>query len=126
MTLLYYGMTVYLLSRSALHPTGVAMLAGGFIALAFTTLITLRWKISAHMVGIGGCVGALMALNALHGLYLLFPIAMLLLLAGALGTARLLISDHSSAQVYAGFALGFASVVASVWMPWSVLLPANG
>jgi hypothetical protein len=42
----------------------------------------------------------------------------LLLLAGALGTARLLTSDHTPGQVYAGAAVGFGSVFAAVlWMP---------
>jgi len=122
MTLLYYGMTVYLLSKSALHPVGLAMLIGAFIALALTTLVTLRWKISAHMVGIGGCLGALLALNVLHGLDLLLPIAAVILLAGALGTARLLVSDHSPMQVFAGFLLGLASLVAAMLMPWGLIL----
>lgn len=122
MTLLYYGMTVYLLSRSALHPDGLALLIGAFIALGLTTLVTLRWKISAHMVGIGGCLGALLGLNTLHSLDILFPISALVILAGALGTARLLTSDHSPMQVYAGFLLGLASVVAAMLLPWGMLL----
>ena len=122
MTLLYYGMSVYLLSKSALHPAGLAMLIGAFIALGLTTLVTLRWKISAHMVGIGGSLGALLALNTLHSLDLLFPIAALTLLAGALGTARLLVSDHTPAQVYCGFLLGMGSVLAAMLTPWDLFL----
>ncbi|MBK9175285.1 MAG: hypothetical protein IPM46_02885 [Flavobacteriales bacterium] len=118
MTVLYYGMTWYLLSRSPLHPLMLALFGGAVAALLLTTLITLRWKVSAHMVGIGGCLGALVALNTQHGLGAFIPVCIVLILAGALGTARLLTSDHTSAQVYAGAALGFTSVFAAVmWMP---------
>lgn len=118
MTLLYYVMAGYLLLKAPVHPLTVALLAGATIALLLTTLITLRWKISAHMVGIGGCIGAVAALDALHRIGAFVPLALLLLLAGALGTARLLTSDHTSGQVYSGAALGFASVFATVlWMP---------
>jgi hypothetical protein len=114
MSLLYYGMTWYLLSRTPLHPAAVLLIPGALIALLLTTLITLRWKISAHMVGIGGGIGALAALWYLHRCPVLEPLSILLVLAGALGSARLITSDHTPAQVYAGAALGFVSVFATL------------
>lgn len=113
MALLYYGMTAYLLLRTPLHPMAFALLAGATLALLLTTLITLRWKISAHMVGVGGLVGALSALDAAHGIGAFVPICIALIVAGALGTARLLSSDHTPGQVYAGTFVGFASVFAA-------------
>lgn len=122
MSLMYYGMTAYLLARTPLHPMALALFIGAALALVLTTLITLRWKISAHMVGIGGLLGALVALSARHGLQAFALICAAVVAAGALGTARLLASDHSPAQVYAGAALGFGSVLLAVlglpaW-PW--------
>ena len=108
MTMIYYAMTWYLLRRSPLHPAVQGLLLGALIALAATTLITLRWKISAHMVGIGGAIGALTGLAVMHGLPILPPIALLIVLAGALASARLLASDHTPAQVYIGVLLGGA------------------
>lgn len=117
MALLYHAMTWYLLHKLPLHPLVLALFGGAVLALALTTLITLRWKISAHMVGIGGCLGAVVALELVHGLGAFVPICALVLLAGALGTARLLTSDHTPLQVLAGAALGFASVVAAIAWP---------
>lgn len=118
LTLVYYGMTLYLLLRMRLHPLAIALFGGATLALLLTLAITLRWKISAHMVGIGGCLGAAVGLNQLHDLGAFAPICALIVLAGALGTARLLASDHTPGQVYAGAALGFGSVFAAVlWMP---------
>lgn len=118
MTLLYYGMTWYLLSRTPLHPMALALFGGAVFALLITTLITLRWKVSAHMVGIGGLLGALTGLAMAHRLPVLPVIALCIVFAGALGTARLLTSDHSPAQVYVGGVVGFASVLCAVlWLP---------
>ncbi|MFN3874730.1 MAG: hypothetical protein ACK4L7_02315 [Flavobacteriales bacterium] len=118
MTLMYYGMTAYLLARTPLHPMVQALFVGAALALLATTLITLRWKISAHMVGIGGLLGALVALNAAHGLGAFMAICAAIIAAGALGTARLLSSDHTPAQVHAGAALGFCAVfAAATWAP---------
>jgi hypothetical protein len=107
MTAIYYGMAWYLLHRTPLHEAVFAIFFGAILALAITTFVTLRWKISAHMVGIGGLIGALAGLTAIHSLPLLPVIAAAVLLAGALGTARLLTSDHTPAQVYTGAAAGF-------------------
>lgn len=106
LTLIYYGMMWYLLQRTPLHWTISAVFIGVFIALLLTTLITVRWKISAHMVGIGGVLGALCGLTALHDLNAFLVITGLILIAGLLGTTRLLVTDHSPAQIYAGTAVG--------------------
>lgn len=118
MTLLYYGMAWFLLARTPLHSSFELLFFGAFIALALTTLVTIRWKISAHMVGIGGCIGALIGVNMLHGLDLFLPIVGTIVLAGALGTARLLTSDHTPAQVYAGLGLGLLCSGFGVLAPW--------
>lgn len=118
MTLVYYGMTGFLLARTGLHHAVLSLMIGAALALLLTTLITLRWKISAHMTGVGGAVGALFALDSSHGLQFAVPLAIALLLAGALGTARLLTSDHTPAQVHAGFAVGAVCVGLSVLAEW--------
>jgi len=115
-TLLYYGFAWYLLREFPLHPAIGRFLIGAFAALLLTLLITLRWKISAHLVGIGGLLGTFVAL----GWYFappLFPFVMAtLLLCGLLGSARLLIGEHTPAQVYVGALLGFAcSFTAILW-----------
>lgn len=114
MTLAYYGMAWYLLGRSPLHPAAVALATGAFLALFATLVITLRWKISAHMVGIGGALGAMIGLQSAHGLSLFVPIAVLIVMIGALGTARLIDGDHSPAQIYAGALLGALCTLVTV------------
>ena len=110
LTLLYYCLCYYLLRRTPNHPVTLCIFLGATLALATTLFITLRWKISVHMVGIGGLLGALLAVMLLHNAFAPLALCALLVLAGALGTARLLVSDHTPAQVYAGALLGSACV----------------
>ena len=114
MTLFYHGMAYYLLRRNELEPTTFSLVIGGMVALLATLLINLRWKISAHMVGIGGLIGALTSLLLQHGTIAPMELAPFILVAGALGTARLLVSDHTPAQIYVGGAVGFLSTFVCV------------
>lgn len=88
----------------------VAIVMGAIsIALLFTTLISLVWKISAHAVGAGGVLGCvLMVSYVFSASYLLYPVLGLTVVLGLLLSARLYLNAHTPAQIWAGFALGFA------------------
>lgn len=105
-TLLYHSMAYWLLRRDLGHPLLLSLLSGGLIALALSLVITFRWKISLHLVGIGGLLGG--ALGLVFRLHVHMPsvIASLMLACGALGSARLLVGDHRPAQVHVGALLG--------------------
>jgi hypothetical protein len=106
MTLIYYAMAYFLLRQARLDTVVLGLFSGVIIALVTTILITLRWKISVHMVGIGGFVGTLAGIADVHGVPLLPWLAAAIVLTGSLATARLLTGSHEPAQVYAGGALG--------------------
>ena len=77
--------------------------------LAFA--ITFFWKISLHALGWGNFVACLFILTTISiRLYLLYFIASIVA-AGIVATARLKLKSHSNAQIYAGFAMGFATVL---------------
>lgn len=110
LVLIYFCMAYYLLRRTPSHPLVFALFTGIILALVLDLFITLRWKVSIHMTGIGGLVGMVLGLVLLHGALARF-LPLLLLLAGALGTARLLVTDHTPAQVYAGTLIGFVATL---------------
>ena len=83
---------------------------GAAIAVAVAGIITPFWKISAHTTSIGGLVG-LLAWLAVAGIADVNAMAMLtagILLAGLMGTSRLILRRHTIGQVTAGFFLGLA------------------
>lgn len=109
LTLVYFCMAYYLLRRTPSSTTTLALFSGIIMALAAVVVLTLRWKVSIHMAGIGGLIGMLLGLMVIHGAQTgILPLVFVL--AGALGTARLMAGDHTPAQVYVGTAIGLVAV----------------
>ena len=78
-------------------------------ALAF--IISFFWKISLHTLGWGNLVACLFIMTkASLQTYFYYFIASILL-AGIVAAARLKLKSHDSTQIYAGFAMGFATVI---------------
>ena len=79
------------------------------VALLGVTLINLKWKISAHLTGIGGLIGGLCG-YCFH--YAMYPpvglVSGLLCLALLLMYARLYINAHTPLQVVTGLIYGLS------------------
>lgn len=71
------------------------------------TLINLVWKISTHMAAIGGLAGGILAFTYIFIYNPIWWFCLTLLLSGVLGSARMILRQHTLAQVVAGFGLGF-------------------
>lgn len=104
----YALMTVYMFMLHA--PLWLCMYAiSGLLIVIVCCLINLRWKISIHLAALGGMLGLIT--HILVGGVMIRPVLPWLLwgiiIAGAVGTARLILRRHTLAQVGAGFALGF-------------------
>ena len=69
-------------------------------------IINIRWKISAHMIGIGGLTGALLCISILLEVYITPYLVYALLIAGLIGSSRLILKAHTPLQIYVGFAVG--------------------
>lgn len=77
------------------------------INVLLSTIITFRWKISVHSVGIGGLTGLILSTNFFYlHMYHYWPITILFILSGILMSARLYLSSHTSTQVYIGYLQG--------------------
>ncbi|WP_460614883.1 MULTISPECIES: hypothetical protein [Hymenobacter] len=109
-----FGAAAWLLHRPRLFDALLPqMMIGMTVAVLLTFLITLRWKISAHGVGMGGSVGllALLHLGGMAGPGAVAWLAGTIMVAGAVGSARLALNAHTEAQVWAGLALGAGLVL---------------
>ncbi|MBA4303163.1 MAG: hypothetical protein C0424_02950 [Sphingobacteriaceae bacterium] len=89
----------------------IDLVVGALVAVLAAWFINRRWKISAHSVGMGGLVGFLAAIHSQTDLAMLWPLGAAVVLSGLVATARLYLNAHDPAQVYAGFLVGFASMV---------------
>lgn len=86
--------------------------AGGGLACLISLIVNLWWKISAHMAGIGGIVALLYQIHVqgLSAFNLFWLLCFTILLAGVLGTSRMVLKRHDLLQVLAGFANGYFCV----------------
>lgn len=84
-----------------------AIVISGAVIIAVAFAVNLRWKISIHMIGLGGLAGIIFISGdrILTDVSIYFIIV--LLISGITGWARLSREAHSSMQIYAGFIAGF-------------------
>ncbi len=91
-----------------------------FVVVNINLLIVLflnrNFKISTHMIGMGGMVGYLFIFHVINNIEFVSPLCILLLLAGVVGTSRLKLNIHNSAQIYSGFLLGLISGLCSIFI----------
>jgi membrane-associated phospholipid phosphatase len=113
-TLVFHASTYYLLLELNVPDLLPNMVLGGAISIVLVLLINLKWKISIHMLGMGGMVGLLIGLVFRHQVPIVPVIVACVLLSGLVGFARLRLNAHSPKQVYAGFVLGLTVMVATV------------
>ena len=88
-----------------IHPIIIKLVLGAMLILFLAVIISNFWKISLHMLGIGGVFGAFLAFQFLFG-GKLFLIILLLLCSGLVAYARINENAHTLKQVYLGFLVG--------------------
>ncbi|HLO89701.1 MAG: hypothetical protein ACM3ME_11105 [Chloroflexota bacterium] len=107
---LFYASTYFLMRNIGLPQLYYLFIAGGLATIVLAILINLFWKISIHMIGIGGLTGGFLILTYRTLINAPILIIVLILLSGVVGFARLQSNTHSPAQVYVGYLLGFVTV----------------
>lgn len=113
----------YLACLIIMTKLNVPMFIRGIVLTAFVSqiicvLINAWWKVSTHMVGMGGLVGALIAFSMLFYFNPVFLLCLLLILSGLIGTARMILRQHTLAQVFVGFIIGFICALVFVLISW--------
>ena len=107
-TVIWMSFGYYLLQNLLFYtPILKAELLGAILIILLAAIISKFWKISLHLLGIGGVVGVFIALQIIHGDFLHLLI-LFILLSGLLGVARIKQKAHNYAQVYAGFLVGLS------------------
>lgn len=109
------SLTLFFYNSHVFYWTLGLIAAPVFIAFA-GLIINFFWKISAHMLGIGGLIGGVMSVCFnVKGSNPMILFAVLFILAGFLGVSRLYLRTSTAAQVYVGFIIGFVLSYASVF-----------
>ncbi len=107
-TALFYFATWYMMSNLGLPGIYYLFILGGCSLIIISLIINLFWKISIHMVGIGGLTGGFIGLNYQMLTDAGMLILILVFLSGLVGFSRLKLNTHNEPQVYVGFVTGVA------------------
>lgn len=107
MTSLFYFGLYYLLMDINIWPSLKVFIVGAGLAILLTALINVRYKISAHMVGLGGLLAVLISISALIRFDMTLFYILIILVSGITAWARLVLDEHKPVQIYLGFLLGF-------------------
>ena len=86
------------------YMTGIILAA--LIMMVICIVVNLKWKLSEHMAGVGAIVGGLISFSALFGYNPVWWLCLFILIAGVLGTARIILQHHTLGEVLVGFAVG--------------------
>lgn len=95
------------------HFMGSILIAALVIQVA-CAIINLFIKISTHTADIGGVTGALLAFSVIFSFNPVWWLCIVLLLAGMVGTSRMILRQHSLRQVVLGYLAGVACSFVSV------------
>ena len=86
------------------YMTGIILAA--LIMMVICIVVNLKWKLSEHMAGVGAIVGGLVSFSAMFGYNPVWWLCLFILIAGVLGTARIILQHHTLGEVLVGFAVG--------------------
>ncbi|MCC8070258.1 MAG: hypothetical protein LIO90_00455 [Bacteroidales bacterium] len=90
----------------------VMFMVGAMVAAIVSAIINRWWKISAHGAGVGGLVAMTFRIwiDGVAAPYVMWLIIGAIMVAGIVGTSRLILQRHTLLQVLAGTANGFLCV----------------
>ncbi|MBC8487827.1 MAG: PAP2 family protein [Bacteroidetes bacterium] len=105
-TAIFYFLSYYMLKQLHISDIYYLFLLGATFLIIIALLITFYWKISVHMIGIGGMLGALIGISFRINIDFVILIALTVLCSGIVGFARLKLNAHIPLQIYTGFLSG--------------------
>lgn len=115
-TFILYAITFYFIGGVSLPSIIKGFLLGSTIAVLLTFVVNFFWKVSIHMVGIGGLMGMiflviLKLLSSIVGFLLVG-----FLFSGVIGTSRLYLGEHNLKQIAGGYALGMITMICTIYL----------
>ena len=111
--ILCYFACYYLMSMMRIPQFMANILVAALVIQVVCAVINVWWKISTHTAAIGGFEGALLAFSVIFAFNPLWWFCVILIIAGMVGSSRMILRQHTLMQVVAGFLVG---MVAGFWM----------
>jgi membrane-associated phospholipid phosphatase len=111
-----YFTCVYVMQRLHMPHFMSAIVVAALVVQIACAIINVWWKISEHTAAIGGIGGALFAFAEILGFNPVWWMCLVFIVAGLVGTSRMLLRQHSLGQVVGGFWVGFFCAALAVFL----------
>jgi len=91
-----------------------SILMAALMVQVVCALVNLWWKISTHSAAIGGVTGALLAFSLIFMFNPVWFLCLSILVGGLVGTSRMILRQHSLAQVIMGYFIGVLTAFTNI------------
>ena len=95
----------------------MALIGISLLIQCVCVVVNVWWKVSIHSAGTGGVIGALMIYSIVFGFNPIWWLSLAILVSGCVMTSRMILRQHTLAQVLGGTLIGIAcGIVGSILM----------
>lgn len=105
-SIMCYFSCLYVLESLHIYHFVSSVVIGALVVQVTCAIINIWWKISTHTAAIGGVAGALFVFADIFGFNPVWWFCLVFVVAGVLGSARMILRQHSLSQVVEGFGVG--------------------
>ncbi|SHF08377.1 hypothetical protein SAMN05444405_10559 [Bacteroides luti] len=114
LTIICYVSCLVMMVRIGLPRYMTGIILATLMAMVICIVVNIKWKISEHMTAIGGVIGGLIAFSFLFNYNPTVWLSLFILLAGVLGSARIILRHHTLPEVLTGFAVGAVCAILGI------------
>jgi hypothetical protein len=112
-TMIFY-FWAYLVVKNVQAPFVLrTLILGSYWGIIAMFLVSIFYKISMHTTAAGGMLGILIVLMMTGPINMQVPLFVAIVIAGLMGTARLVLRAHTQVQIWLGYVLGIAAMLAA-------------
>lgn len=98
---------IYLVFKNTKEPLILRVfILGNFWGIMGLFLATIFYKVSMHTTAAGGVLGLMIVLMIMSPVSMFIPLLIAIIIAGVIGTARMLLGAHTPFEIWAGYLLG--------------------
>lgn len=116
-TMFFYWWMHYLSKNQTDQPVVLRFFyLGIFFSTIAGVIINNFIKISLHTIAMGGAAAAMYLFSWYYNVPLGLPIVVTILLAAIVASARFYVSNHTTTEIYSGFALGIVTQLIAYWV----------
>ena len=114
---IFFFWTFLVFKEQSLFPRILpSFILGVFLASSGALLANIYFKISMHAIGLGGLLGLFIIITLTNSMMMTWPLSLVLLITGLVCSARLLITDHTPRDIYAGLLMGLVAQFLSAFI----------